>query len=232
MTDPNCLCFASKILFSLLMGVPQGRDGFWLPLMPKPILQNCPMRALFVVGIVAFFLLLQSCLTCERKDYSYQILSNEKAILTIRYINIFAAGVDSSAVLANDYDELMAVWYMGHKIEADYPGSKLISKRLYEQEGVLCGEVKLEINDLKSCGIIQYNGKGPRVLGVSTLTDDNEVFLQSNGEYGGDKTPVVFWPEKADLLQFSTRVTMPDSTGRSLLGRWREKGAFMVSVPM
>ena len=55
---------------------------------------------------------------------------------------------------------------------------------------------------------------------LSCYSIDSEYYNESNGEYGGDIMPVVFWDPDLKLLQLTTDVTTPDETTLSLLDRW------------
>jgi hypothetical protein len=54
---------------------------------------------------------------------------------------------------------------------------------------------------------------------------DTETYIDSNGDFGGENMPVVFWPEGSKVLKLTTGVTQPDETTLSLVGnydQWRE----------
>jgi hypothetical protein len=166
---------------------------------------------------------LVGCLTCERKEYVFQLTGPDSGKLTIRYINIFSSLIDSSGEVEGDYEELMKFWLNGEKIEHDFPQAKKIRKRLYKEGGMLCGEVTMEFDQLSKVRLFRYNRQGPLMFSMSAVNDDGEIFLQTNGEYGGDKMPVIFWPEDARTLRFSTKIAPPDSTCVSLLDIWGER---------
>ncbi|NTV84049.1 MAG: hypothetical protein HGA23_07100, partial [Bacteroidales bacterium] len=55
----------------------------------------------------------------------------------------------------------------------------------------------------------------------SCYSIDSEYYSESNGEYGGDIMPVVFWDPGLKKLELKTDVTAPDETTLSLLDRWK-----------
>jgi len=163
------------------------------------------------------------CLTCEKKEYVFQLTGEKSGKLTIKYINIFSSLIDSTGELAADYNELDDLWYNGEKVEMDFPLAKKFRKRLYEENGTLCGEVTMEFDDLSNVGLYRFMHKGPFMFSMSGVNDDGENFAQSNGDFGGDKMPVIFWPEDAKTLRFSTKIASHDSTCISMLPMWKKK---------
>ena len=51
---------------------------------------------------------------------------------------------------------------------------------------------------------------------------DSEYYNESNGEYGGEIMPVVFWANGLTTLTLKTDVTSPDETTISLLDKYKE----------
>jgi len=93
------------------------------------------IKLLIVTLFVFAGLLLSSCLTCEKKEYIFELSGPESGKLTIRFINIFSNSLDSAGEVLTDYDELMNMWFAGEKIERDYPMARKFRKRLYEANG-------------------------------------------------------------------------------------------------
>lgn len=166
-------------------------------------------------------LMLSSCLTCETKEYIFTLTGKNSGKLTIRYNNIFSNSLDSLGEIASDYDELVNMWLKGEKIERDFPKAKKIKKRLYEANGVLNGEVTMEFDNLEDVRLFRFNNSGPYIFSTSAFNDDGEVFRTTNGAYGNDNTPVIFWNEDETSLRFTTRIAVPDSTTVSMLDTWK-----------
>jgi hypothetical protein len=163
-----------------------------------------------------------SCLTCERKEYIFQLTGENSGKLTIKYINIFSSLIDSTGELSADYDELTNLWLKGEKLERDFPDATKFRKRIFEEDGTLCGEVTMEFDDLSKVHLYRYKDTGPFMFSLSNFNDDGETFLQTNGEFGGEKMPVIFWPVEAQSLRFSTKIATPDSSCVSMLKQWEE----------
>jgi hypothetical protein len=165
---------------------------------------------------------LASCLTCERKEYVFQLTGENTGRLTIKYVNIFSSLIDSTGEIFADYDEMTDMWLKGEKLERDFPNAKKIKKRLFEENGTLCGEITMEFDDLSKVRLHRNINGGPYLFSMSEVNDDGETFLQTNGEFGGDEMPVVSWPEDSRTLRFSTKIATPDSTCLSMLKMWKE----------
>jgi hypothetical protein len=162
-----------------------------------------------------------SCLTCEKKEYIFQLTGENSGRLTIRYINIFSNSIDSVGELQTDLDELLNMWLHGEKIEHDFPKATKVRKRLFEQNYQLCGEVTMEFDNLESVRLFRFHNQGPYMFSMSAVNDDGENFLQCNGEYGGEKMPVIFWQDDNRTLRFTTYIARPDSSCVSLLEKWK-----------
>jgi hypothetical protein len=157
-----------------------------------------------------------SCLTVEKKEYTFQLKDNTSGTLTIKFINILSMKDDTTDVSASDYSELMNSYINGDQMESDYENAIVRSKRLFEENGVLCGEVIIDFSELSNVGLFQYEPKGPYMINVGSFLE-GETYLTSNGEYGGDIMPVVFWPKGNESLTLTTYVTSPDETTVGLL---------------
>ena len=108
----------------------------------------------------------------------------------------------------------------GNEIELEYENAQVRGKRLFEENGQLCGEVIIDFNDLSSVGLFQYDNKSPYMFNVGSFLD-SETYLSSNGDFGGDVMPVVFWPRSTEVLSLTTYVTDPDETTFSLLQQYK-----------
>jgi len=190
--------------------------------------QNHSSRMTGIKKVFRFFLLIlvpigiAGCLTCEKKEYVFQLTGENSGKLTIKYVNIFSSLIDSTGEITADYEELADLWYNGEKVEMDFPQAKKFRKRLFEENGTLCGEVTMEFDDLSKVNLYRFMNKGPYMFSMTGVNDDGENFAQSNGDFGGDKMPVIFWPEDQQTLRFTTKIAEPDSTCVSMLKLWKD----------
>lgn len=174
----------------------------------------------FVLFIVAA-IVMTGCLTVEKKEYTFQLKDNNSGTLTIKFINIMSMKDDALDVSQNDFEELVTNYIEGNEIEMDYEKAMVRSKRLFEENGILCGEVIIDFNDLASVGLYQYDSKSPLMFNVGSFLD-SETYLQSNGEFGGEVMPVVFWAKSLKTLTLSTYITEPDETTVGLITEYHE----------
>jgi len=160
---------------------------------------------LFTIGVFALFL--SSCLTVEKKQYTFELTGKDSGKLTIKYINIMS-NVDSAGVTEiKDFQELLDTYVKGTKIEETYPNAKNFSKRLFEENGVLCGEVSMDFPDLTAARLYQLDKKSPYMFYASSV--DGETYLESNGTYGGEFMPVVIFSNSMKKLVVTTSVSKP-----------------------
>lgn len=171
----------------------------------------------FVLGT----LFLSGCLTVEKKEYTFELKDNNSGTLTIRFINIMSMKDDTMNVSSDDFNELLTGYLNGNEIEMDYQNATIRSKRLYEEDGKLCGEVIIDYNDLAAVGLYQYDSKCPYMFNVGSFLE-SETYQNSNGDFGGDIMPVVFWPKTLNSLTLTSYVTEPDESTVSLLDAYHK----------
>ena len=174
---------------------------------------------LSLLGIIT--LIFTSCLTVEKKEYTFELTGENSGKMTIRYINIMSVMDDGKDVTAQDFTEILDKYINGDQIEQDFPGATNIKTRLFEQNGQLCGEVTLDFPSLSAARLYQYDKNSPLMMCISAAYD-SETYVSSNGNYGNDYMPVVFWPSGSRKLTVTTSVSAPDETSLSLVGEYRK----------
>lgn len=180
-------------------------------------------KTLLSLPILALILLfISGCLTCEKKEYTFKMTGENSGTLTIKYINIMSSMDDTLDVSEEDFMTLINDYYTGSSVEDEFPGTTLVDKKLFEENGVLCGEITLAFSDLSLVKLYQYEDKGPFMYPLNCGTLDSETFEGGNGVYGGDIMPVVFWDRGIKSLEMNTTVTIPDETTVSLLDEYLE----------
>jgi len=179
-------------------------------------------QSLIWIGVIVAVLFMSGCLTCEKKEYTFEFTGKESGRLTIKYINLISTMDDTTDVSEEDFSSLITDYYDGNEIENEFPDATLISKRLFEEDGVLCGEIVLEFAEKAMANLYQHKGKGPLMYCLGCYSIDSEYFAESNGEYGGEIMPVVFWDSGMKTLTLTTDVTFPDETTVGLLDRYTE----------
>jgi hypothetical protein len=181
-------------------------------------------KILFIVLITVFAVYVQGCLTVETKEYTFKVKKNGSGEVTIKYINIMTDSKDSAGVPESDYTELIDSYLKGRKIQEEYPDAKNMEKRLFEEDNQLCGEVKFEFDDITNLKFYRYKDKGPWCYYISGGFLGGEQYFSSNGTYGGQNMPVIFWDGDQKTFEFKTTVTTPAKNTMSLLELWKTKG--------
>ena len=179
-------------------------------------------QVLVWIGVIAAVLFMSGCLTCEKKEYTFEFTGKESGRLTIKYINIMSTMDDTVDISEEDFSSLLTDYYEGSEVENGFPNATSTSKRLFEENGVLCGEIVFEFSEISMANLYQHKNKGPIMYCLGCNSLDSEYFSESNGEYGGDIMPVVFWDSGLKTLTLTTDVTVPDETTVSLLDRWKD----------
>lgn len=169
-----------------------------------------------LLGIIGF----SSCLTVESKEYTYELTDNYSGKLTIKYVNIYSIMDDGNDVSAADFKELVDKYLQGNQIMEEFPTATNIKTRLFEENGYLCGEVTLDFTDLNSARLYQFDKTSPIMMNISTAFD-SESYTSSNGVYGNEHMPVVFWPSDSKKLTVITSISKPDETSVNLLNEYR-----------
>ena len=170
--------------------------------------------------------MVSGCLTVEKKSYLFEINEDGSGRLTIKYINILSIRDDNMIVAEEDFEELIAVYLEGTKPGESFPDATIVSKRLFEENNFLCGEVIFEFEKIADAKLYRYDNRGPFMFCVN-CSFDNEVYSSSNGTYGGEIMPVVFYEEDRDIFTLITSVSTPDDNMVSLLPyykTWEESG--------
>lgn len=183
-------------------------------------------KAVYIfLATVISSLLLSSCLTVEKKEYTFEFTGPESGVLTIKYYNIMSSAEDGEDMSEADFAELIKTYYVGDQLEQDYPLATNIEKRLFEEDSVLCAEVRISFDRLEGARLYRHTEDGLYMFCIKS-TFDGEEYFASNGEYGGEIMPVVFWPNQEMVLRLVTSVMKQDESTASLLPeykKWKEQ---------
>lgn len=184
-----------------------------------PSVMKISRKSLSVL-LIMLSLAVTSCLTVEKKEYTFEFTGENSGTLTIRYINILSVMDDTTDVSAADFQELLDKYIEGDQLSQDYPGATNLRKKLYEDNGRLCAEIVLDFPDLAAARLYQYDRKSPLMLCISAAYD-SETYVTSNGTFGNDYMPVVFWPSGSKKLELTTSITAVDETTIPLVEAYR-----------
>lgn len=165
---------------------------------------------------------LSSCLNFETKEYKFTLTGKNSGKLTLKFNNIFSDYDDDelspSEQADDEFDELINDYLNGTSLEEDFPDAKLVSKRLFEEKGKLCGEAVFEFSSLDQVLLFQYDSKAPFMYYFSEF---NETYVSSNGTMGPDYFSAIYWDASKKDLNFTTLGAEDDGDKTSLLSRWK-----------
>lgn len=134
---------------------------------------------------------------------------------------------DSAAAVEQDYSELIDSYMNGDKIKDEFPNIRVKKKRLYEEDNQLVGELTFEFDDITKVKFYKYKDEGPWCYYLASplgFQGMSESYFSSNGTWGGENMPVIFWDGKQKEFEFKTTITAPEKNTLSLLDMWKQKG--------
>lgn len=165
--------------------------------------------------------LLAGCLTVGTKEYRITIKPDNSGEATIKFINILSEADDTLDISQEDFHQLIEFYLQGKQLEKDNPGFRNVRKRLYEENGSLIGEIRFTFDSIQTVRLFQFDPTSPYMYFVGSPLS-SEQLLESNGSYGRDWMPVVFWPRETKELYVKTRVVSDALYQKSLLPLYRE----------
>lgn len=165
-------------------------------------------------------LLFGGCLTASHKEMRLTLNPDGKSgsgMILFSHIHSEATE-DTTDATKKDFNSLISEYYQGKKFEMATKGIKNIKKRLYLDGKDLMGEITFDFADIADLGFFRYNGRGPflyYVLADGYFTSGQ--FEVSNGSYGGEKMPIVFWDENTKDFYVKVGLSSPQSPERSII---------------
>ncbi len=179
------------------------------------------MRLPFVLlSSLLFVLFYSGCLTVESKEYRIKFKNGHSGEATIKFINIMSEADDTLDITSDDFRQLIDFYLQGNQLEKDTPGFHNVKKRLFEEGGVLCGEITFTFDSLESLRIFKYDNDSPLMYPVGSPLS-SEQYVESNGVFPRQWMPVVFWPKDTKELYIKTKLVSEVSVQRSLLANYR-----------
>ncbi len=183
-------------------------------------------KVILIITILFVSIYFNACLVVETKEYNFKIKKNLSGEGSIKYINIMSDNKDSAGVAEGDYQTLVDSYLNGNKLLDDMPNIKNVKKRLFEEDNQLCGEITFEFNDINDLKFYKYKDGGPWCYFLGTNPSNmfsTEAYFSSNGIYGGQNMPVVFWDSNQKEFKFKTTVTAPSEKSVSLIDFWKKE---------
>lgn len=166
---------------------------------------------MWITGLLIF----AGCLGVEKKEYTIHLNNGQSGTAAIKYINIFSTDDNEKDVSFKDFGELVSDYLQGDKIEKDFPGIHDVKKRLFIENNTVCGEISFAFDSLSHVKLFRYED-GPYMFYINSGSSPSEKLDATNGKFGGETMPVIFWSKNMKELSFKTLVT-EDLTGKRSL---------------
>jgi hypothetical protein len=177
-------------------------------------------RVLSILIIAAPILLASGCLTVEFKEYRIRLKSDHAGEATIRFVNIMSEADDTVDISEDDFNQLIEFYVEGEQPEKDNPGYRNVKKRLFEENGVLCGEIAFSFDSLSTVRLFQYDDESPYMYAIAGPLS-SEHYVESNGVTVQPWMPVVFWSRESSEFYIKTKVVSEVSFQRNLVKHFR-----------
>ena len=177
------------------------------------------------LSFLLLLVLLAGCLTVESKEYHVRLRTDHSGEATIKFINIMSESDDTVDISQEDFEHLIDFYLQGNELEKQNPGFRNVRKRLYEENGVLNGELTLTFDSLAALRLFRFDQNSPYMYFVGSPLSA-EHFVESNGTFGREWMPVVFWEQDARELYVKTKVVSEVTFQKSLLehfNNWQSK---------
>jgi len=176
----------------------------------------------FITPFLIFLatLCLSACLTVESKEYRIILKTDNSGEATIKFINILSEADDTVDISSDDFQQLIELYLQGDQLEKENPGFHNVKKRLFEEGGVLCGEITFTFDSLGSVRIFKYDSDSPYMYGVGNPLS-SEQYVESNGMLAREWMSIVLWPKDAKELYIKTKVVSEVSFQQELLKNYK-----------
>lgn len=174
---------------------------------------------------VAFLLVLMAlfwagCLTVETKEYHIKLKTETSGEATIKFVNIVSESDDTTDITLEDFQQLLETYLSGTQLEKENPGYHNVKKKLYEEKGVLVGEVSFTFDSLHTVRLFKFDKDSPLMYYASNPLS-SETLLETNGTQGEEWMPIVFWKRDARELYVKTKVSTESRFRTSLVKHFR-----------
>ncbi len=174
-------------------------------------------KFLFVFLAFAF----TGCLTVDSKEYRIKLTGPHSGEATIKFIKILSESDDTTDIRQEDFQQLIDLYVLGDKLEKDNPGYRNVRKRLYEENGALCGEVSFTFDSLSTVRFFKFDKDSPYMYFASNPLS-SETLVETNGVQTEQWMPVVFWKRDTKEFYVKTRVSSEARFHTSLLKQFRD----------
>jgi hypothetical protein len=173
------------------------------------------LLALALIGMIFS----AGCLQVEKKQYKLKLTGANSGTGTIKFVNIVSQMEDNKDVTMKDFASLITDYMQGDELLNKYPGIKIKDRKLFEENGLLCGEFSFEFDSLETFKLYKYDESSPFMLIMDSFGSDN--YQSSNGDYGKISANIVFWKKGTKEFSWETKSYIDTATTRSMMENFR-----------
>ena len=156
---------------------------------------------LLLVVLTTFALTSSGCLIAAKKVVTLEVARDGSGTGKIIYTDISSLQEDEHDRSLEDYSILVEEWLHGTSLETIWPNVENVNKRLFELGNALHGEMTFTFRNYEDVGLYRYEGRGPWMYHAGRHSSNVEGFDTSNGRYGGEVMPIIFWPDETSSFR-------------------------------
>ena len=182
-------------------------------------------RPIWLVLLGIFALLASGCLSVEKKIYYFKLAPDGTGEGKVVFVNIVSQEEDGQDVSLADFQALLDDYIDGTTFEEQNLNLKVLEKRLYEEDGKLCGEVKFRFDSPEKAGFLREKSCecAPYYYFFGSL---GEELVETNGQNLEKETgiSVIKWSPETKEFTFTTRILEKENleNTHSLVDLYRE----------
>lgn len=169
--------------------------------------------------------MLSGCLTVDYKIYFIDLNRDKTGTITIHYANICNTNDSVNIKQMTDEEACSELFDTNfHKsIQVyEFQDLKMKSKRLFEKEAQLWGEIVFEFDSLSQIGLFQYDKKSPYVFLHENLYEFASLMATNGKLVDLHFGRMIFWDKKTKHFEIKIKTLFAnDETSSSLLYLWQ-----------
>ena len=169
-------------------------------------------------------LLFSGCLTATRKIIKLHLNPDGSGTGSMIFNDIQSMQENDDDRSLQDYNDLVNEWLSGNAFENANPSLYDVKKRLGGDKNVLNGEITFSFSSYLDVGLYRYQNSGPWMYYAYQQTSDIESFEVSDGNFGGEGMPVIFWPEGTTEFKIANIFDHKDRPVHSLYSLYKKLG--------
>jgi hypothetical protein len=178
---------------------------------------------IFSTLVLLSALVINGCLSSEFKIYKLNLNKDFSGNGSIKWVNILSQKSEDPKDYDSDFKEIIDDYLNGSKLEDELPNIVITEKKLFEEDGKLCGQIEFTFKSVDQLKFYRFDEESPTMYYISSM---NETFISTNGKYDESIMPVVFWDKKYKNITLQTslsgKLAIDDTNYVSLLKHYKK----------